>query len=113
MSWIVHHNKEPFDVFVARPSKWSNPFSSKEHASATFKTKSRADSLYQYSLWLLSQPELMEEAKKELKGKILGCWCYPKKRCHGELLAAIANDLPLPDYAPQSKEQDPPRQTLF
>jgi hypothetical protein len=30
-------------------------------------------------------------ARKELKGKILGCFCKPKE-CHGDILATWANE---------------------
>jgi Domain of unknown function (DUF4326) len=32
----------------------------------------------------------MDRARRELPGKVLGCWCYPDP-CHGTFLAAIAN----------------------
>ena len=46
----------------------------------------------------------MHEARKELKGKILGCWCSPYA-CHGEVLAEIANsDTPIESFViPASK----------
>jgi hypothetical protein len=34
---------------------------------------------------------MIEKAKRELKGKVLGCWCSPKA-CHGDILAKIANE---------------------
>ena len=43
-----------------------------------------------YKIWLNEQLDLMAKAKKELKGKVLGCWCAPKA-CHGHVLAEIAN----------------------
>ena len=51
--------------------------------------------LPRYQAWVLSQPELVARIKRELRAKRLGCWCAPKP-CHGEILAAIANDEPLP-----------------
>jgi hypothetical protein len=39
---------------------------------------------------VVNQPELMEAAKHELKGKRLVCWCAPEL-CHGDTLAAIAD----------------------
>ena len=32
----------------------------------------------------------MEQAKKELKGKFLGCWCKPEA-CHGDVIAEIVD----------------------
>lgn len=44
-----------------------------------------------YRTWLNhNEPDLIEAAKRELKGKILGCWCAPLP-CHGDVLAEIAN----------------------
>jgi len=44
-----------------------------------------------YEKRLNNRPELLARLP-ELKGKVLGCWCYPL-RCHGHLLAELANDL--------------------
>ena len=52
---------------------------------------SREDAVRLYEEWIRSQPELMEAAKKELKGKVLGCWCAPLA-CHGDVLIKIANE---------------------
>lgn len=38
----------------------------------------------------MEQPELIERAKSELKGKHLLCWCHPAP-CHGNVLIEIAN----------------------
>jgi len=110
--FVVHHRKQPYDVFIGRPAKWSNPFSSKKHASAKFKVETKAEALYQYALWVLSQPDMIKSIKETLSGRVLGCWCAPN-RCHGELLAAIANDLPLPNYAPHPKKPVEKNPTLF
>jgi len=47
--------------------------------------------VHAYEAWLISQPELVQKAKAELKGKRLACWCAPKP-CHADVLARIAND---------------------
>ena len=70
-------------VYVGRPSKWGNPF----HMASE---KDRLDVLMKYQTWLLNQPELVEAAKQELRGKDLVCWCAPKA-CHASLLLWIAN----------------------
>jgi len=44
----------------------------------------------QYREFLYSQPGLLEKARRELRGKVLGCWCAPKL-CHGHVLAEAAN----------------------
>ena len=88
--FVVHH-KKPHDVYIARPSKWGNPFSHQEGTLAKFKVETRAEALQKYEEWVRSQPEMMAAIKKELKGKVLGCFCTPRM-CHGHILAWIANE---------------------
>lgn len=80
---VVHCKREPYDVYIGRPSKWGNPFKLR-HEDA------RPVVLEQYRAWLMKQPTLIEAAKRELRGKVLGCWCAPKA-CHGDVLLEIAN----------------------
>ena len=72
---------EPYDVLIARPSKWGNPFKIGRSAN-------RALVIARYHDWLLGQSALLA-ALPELKGKRLGCWCKPLP-CHGDVLAALA-----------------------
>ena len=87
---VVHCKRSHYDVYIGRPSKWGNPFSSAWDSLAEFKVASREEAIDRFTEWLLAQPELVERAKQELRGKVLGCWCSPK-RCHGDVLARIAN----------------------
>lgn len=86
---------EPFDVYIGRPSVWGNPFSHKAGTLAKYRVATVAEAIVRYREWLLNQPRLVEGAKRELKGKVLGCWCKTKKNpeapCHGDVLADIAN----------------------
>ena len=79
---VVHCKKEPFDVYIGRPSKWGNPFS-------IGKDGTREEVIDKYRNWIMEQPKLLN-CVKELEGKILGCWCSPKE-CHGDVLAELAN----------------------
>lgn len=91
---VVHCKKEAFDVYIGRPSKWGNPFThlNLEKTKAVFHAKDRDEAVEKYKEWILTQPALLAELK-ELKGKTLGCWCSPK-RCHGDILAELADALP-------------------
>lgn len=71
-------------VYVGRPTKWGNPF-------AIGRDGERATVVRKFERWLMTQPELVEQAKQELRGKNLACWCAPKA-CHAEVLARIANE---------------------
>lgn len=80
MNKVVHCKKEPYDVYIGRPSKWGNPF-------IIGKDGDREEVLAKYSQWILSQ----DLPFHELKGKILGCWCSPRS-CHGDILVELANE---------------------
>jgi hypothetical protein len=80
---VVNCRREPFDVFISRPSRWSNPF----HIG---RDGSREEVIARYREWLIRQPILMRDLKS-LRGKTLGCDC-PPRRCHGEVLTELANE---------------------
>ena len=79
--------RDPFDVYVGRPSKWGNPF----RLINTKDDEERARVLARYRRYLKKNPDLLVAAKKELRGKTLGCFCAPKA-CHADVLAEVAND---------------------
>jgi Domain of unknown function (DUF4326) len=81
---VVHCKKDPYDIYIGRPSKWGNPF--KLHPSET-----RGETLSRYRRWVVSQPKLMADLP-ELIDKTLGCWCAPKP-CHGDILADLVREL--------------------
>lgn len=85
----IRETKE-YDVYVGRGSKWGNPFSHKHGTMAIEIVDSREEAIECYKKYIYATPSLLEAAKKELKGKILGCFCSPMK-CHAEILAEIAN----------------------
>lgn len=79
---VVHVNKELYDVYIGRPSKWGNPFKIGRDGT-------REEVIKKYKHWICYQPGMLEMVE-ELRGKILGCWCAPKP-CHGDVLLKIAN----------------------
>lgn len=80
-SKVVHCKRDKYDVYIGRPSKWGNPFKLMEESQ-------RIQVLEMYKDYLLNNPDLLGQIK-ELKGKVLGCWCAPRA-CHGDVLAEIA-----------------------
>lgn len=70
-------------VYIGRPSKWGNPF-------AIGPSQDRETVIRLYRDWIQTQPQLIEAAKRELKGKDLVCFCAPCA-CHGDVLLEIAN----------------------
>lgn len=73
---------EKCDVYVGRPSTWGNPFRIGPDGS-------RAEVIDSYRRHLRNSPELIVRARKELKGKRLGCHCAPLA-CHAQVLAEVA-----------------------
>jgi hypothetical protein len=68
-----HHAKEDRSI-------WHNPFKSGQDEEI----------MASYRQYLLLDKALMDRIP-ELRGKLLVCWCYPKP-CHGDILAALANE---------------------
>jgi hypothetical protein len=79
---VVHFKKEPFDVYVGRPSVWGNPYE-------IGKDGTRAEVIAKYKEYLLGNDELMKLLPM-LKGRVLGCWCHPEA-CHGDVIAELAD----------------------
>jgi hypothetical protein len=79
---VVHCKHAKYDVYVGRPSKWGNPFTIGRDGT-------RPQVIAKYRAWILTQPALVEAARRELRGKVLACWCAPLA-CHAEVLAEIA-----------------------
>ncbi len=81
---VVNCKKEPYDVYIGRPSKWGNPFKIGTDGS-------RQDVIHKYRFWILDNTSLNKQIRSELRGKTLGCWCRPDA-CHGDVLAELADN---------------------
>lgn len=73
-------------VYVGRPSKWGNPFQIGKDG-----TREEVIRKFRMYLKLPAHKHLQADARKELRGKDLVCWCAPKP-CHGDVLMEIANE---------------------
>lgn len=88
---VVNIKTEPYDVYIGRAnthkrlkkSPYANPF-------VIDKYSKRETVIGKYREGFLSQPELVEQARRELKGKVLGCWCKPEP-CYGDVIAEIVD----------------------
>jgi hypothetical protein len=81
---VVNCRRQRYDVYVGRPSKWGNPF-------VIGRDGERDAVISKFRVYLLTHPALLEDCKRELRNKVLGCWCAPK-RCHAEVLVELANE---------------------
>jgi hypothetical protein len=87
MVTVVHCRRSSYDTYIGRAngdlpqSKWANPW-------VIGKDGTRDEVIAKYEEWIKTRPELMG-ALPELKDKVLGCWCKPEHRCHGDVLARL------------------------
>jgi len=81
---VVNIKRSEFDVYIGRPSKWGNIYRAGIDGP-------RDEVILMHEVYLQGRPDLIKQARRELRGKILGCYCYPLS-CHGNVLARIAND---------------------
>jgi hypothetical protein len=105
---VVFVYDEVYDVYIGRgrcprtgqPGRYGNLFSHKDGTMAAFKVATVEESVASFRRYCEERPELIETIKRELKGKVLGCWCNSSKRrgtttqrlpCHGDVLLEIAN----------------------
>lgn len=93
MTEVVNKRDRLYDVYIGRGSIWGNPFTVEKYG--------REGCIDKYEHYirdkLRNNPELWQELQK-LEGKILGCFCKPK-RCHGDILVKILEEIktvPLP-----------------
>lgn len=80
---VVNLHKEQYDIYIGRGVKWGNPF----RIGIDGDRKECIDKYREYAII----KGIDNEARKELKGKILGCFCKPLA-CHGDILAEWANE---------------------
>lgn len=83
MTKVVHCRKHKYDVYIGRPSKWGNPF-------MIGRDGNRDDVIEKYKAWIRTQEQLLDSLR-ELKDKILGCYCAPLP-CHGDILKELIED---------------------
>lgn len=86
---VVNCQKEQFDVYIGRGSKWGNRFSHLplKLTKAEVQVKTREEAIECYAEWIKHQPELLASLAN-LKGKRLGCYCKPLA-CHGDVLVKL------------------------
>lgn len=82
---VVHCKREPYDVYIGRPSIWGNPYKIGEDGT-------REEVIEKYELYLRNNPDLLKRLP-ELSGKVLGCWCSPNLPCHGEILIKLIKEM--------------------
>ena len=96
-SLVVHCKHSRYDIYIGRPSPWGNPFSHiTRDTLARWVCASRAEAIVAFEEWARYDPDpaavWVRAHVRELKGKVLGCWCAPVMACHGEVLVRMAEE---------------------
>jgi len=72
-------------VVVARPTQWGNP-----HRIGRL-TRAQAIAAYRRDLLAGRLKVTAADARRELAGRDLACWCRLDEACHADVLIEIAN----------------------
>ena len=83
-------------VSVCRPSKWGNPFKIGGCAdcvapSEYYIAHTQAEAVRLYREFVTERPAVVDEIRRELRGKNLACYCKPGTPCHADVLLDLAN----------------------
>lgn len=96
-------------VYVGRPTKWGNPFHAHHDVPGGYPmtpeiaVDAYRDMFLQFGginangdagSFRIGTIVLVEDVKRELRGKNLACWCPLGQPCHADILLEIANQLP-------------------
>lgn len=78
---VVNKRKFPYNVYIGRPSEFGNPFEigpdgDRDEVISKFES---------YFLRKINSSIDFRNKVQSLRGKILGCFCKPKK-CHGDII---------------------------
>ena len=94
--FVVHCRKaHAMDVYIGRPSEWGNPF-------LIGRDGSREAVVAKFAHMIDHDEAKKEEIRRELKGKILACYCAPDL-CHGDVLHDVSEGKCIKHY--YQKEQ--------
>jgi hypothetical protein len=72
-------------IVVSRPTKWGNPYRPDKL------TRAEAVAAYRRDLLAGKLRVSVADARRELKGHDLACWCSLDGPCHADVLLKVAN----------------------
>lgn len=83
-------------VYVGRPSKWGNPWPVGGwvrigDSAMPCEIRTARDAATLFRLQAMGSATLQENARKELRGKDLACWCRVGSPCHADVLLELVN----------------------
>jgi hypothetical protein len=73
-------------------SRWANPHPvGKPCKVCDGRAHTRAEAIARFRWYLHSTPGLLDQARRELAGRDLACWCPLDEACHADVLLAAVN----------------------
>lgn len=89
-----HPQVPPGAVYIGRgaPGLKASPYANPHTAARSGcrlcggQVHTREEAVRLYRAHLAAHPELVEQARRELAGKDVACWCAPGDACHGDVL---------------------------
>jgi hypothetical protein len=120
IQWSRQHPNPPGARYVGRGKgehgKWGNPYAVEEtgNPDQPWGVRDRRDPTGRWHAWFKRKPDAIAyavschrraflhhllpvkpaDARRELAGRDLGCWCREGTPCHGDTLLEAANGLP-------------------
>ena len=82
---------QPYTRYIGRGSPYGNKYSHRPSKYPVVMVLTREEAIKRFEVDTRNDAELMARIKRELKGEVLGCYCKPEA-CHGDVLAAIAEE---------------------
>lgn len=77
-------------IYVGRPSKWGNPYSTSYYREYLPTTEKILDA---YEKWVKQEIHCCDSHFLDpLKGKDLACWCPLDKPCHADILLRLLKE---------------------
>ena len=74
-------------VSVASPTRWANPYRPADRSMAAGQT-----TVEHFAGYLRRNPTLVAEAREQLVGHNLACWCPLRYPCHADVWLAMVNE---------------------
>lgn len=93
MTKVVNIKKEKYTLYIGRKnsfynepvdSKWANKY-------IIGKDGNREEVIEKYRQGLLNNPKLLADLH-EIDDQVLGCYCAPDYKCHGDILIDLRKD---------------------
>jgi len=79
-------------IYVGRGSKWGNDARIGFLDTHLGYILTHEQAVEAFKAFMQRHPYLIDDAKKELKGKNLACWCGKDSPCHADVLLKLANE---------------------